>query len=93
MNYNSTGVFVNEGIGPDVDVYLIFGEGNNSYTDKLKSNFDGTFTFPNLEKGHYKVYAYSDCATCASGTEAILVSTDITVDNSTVDVGQIVINQ
>lgn len=93
MNYNSSGVFVNEGIGPDVDVYLISGSGNSSYTEKLKSNYDGTFTFSHLGKGHYKVYAYSDCSTCASGTEAVLVSTDIISDNSTLDVGQLVINQ
>ena len=92
MNYDGSGVFLNEGIGADVDVYIIYGTGNMTYTDKVKSSYDGSFEFPNLGQDHYTIYAYSDCLTCASGTQAVTVDANVTAENSTVDVGQIVIN-
>ncbi len=94
LNYNTLGVFVNEGPGPDIDVYLIYGTNAipSAYTDKVTSNFDGSFTFPDLGKGEYTVYCYSKCTTCASGTQAVFANGLITSDNSTIDVGQITIN-
>lgn len=93
MNYNNSGVFVNEGIGPDIDVYLVYGSNPASYLEKIKSNYDGTFTFNEVAKGNYTVYAYSKCDACASGIQAVTVSADIVSENSTVDVGQITIDQ
>ena len=93
MNYDNTGVFVNEGIGPDEDVYLVYGSAPASYASKIKSNYDGTFTFNNVAKGHYTIYAYSKCTSCPSGLQAVIASADVVVENSTVDVGQITINK
>lgn len=92
MNYDGSGTFLNEGIGPDVEVYIIYGTGNMTYTDKVNTSYDGTFEFPDLGQDHYTIYAYSDCLTCASGTQAVTVEVDVTAENSTVDVGQMVIN-
>ncbi len=94
LNYNTLGVFVNEGPGPDIDVYLIYGTNAipTAYTDKVTSNFDGSFSFPDLGKGEYTVYCYSKCTTCASGTQAVFANGVISSDNSTIDVGQITIN-
>jgi hypothetical protein len=92
MNYNSTGVFVNEGIGADIDVYIIYNN-NTTYSDRIKSNNLGTFSFPNLANGHYTIYAYNKCLTCADGLQAVLFSTNITVQNEVVNIGTITINQ
>jgi hypothetical protein len=92
MNYNNTGVFVNEGAGPDEDVYLVYGNGT-AYSEKVKTDYNGDFAFPYLGMDHYKVYVYSKCTTCASGVQAVLVETDVTAENSTVDLGVLTINK
>lgn len=93
MNYNSLGVFVNEGPGADIDVYIIYGNSSLSYSDRIKSNYDGTFSFPNLANGSYKVYAYSNCSTCPDGLDEVVFSTEVVTQGSTVNIGEITINQ
>lgn len=93
MNYNNVGVFVNEGPGADIDVYIIYGNSNVSYSDRIKSNYDGTFTFPDLANGSYKVYAYSDCSTCPDGLSEVVFSANITTQGTTLNIGEITINQ
>lgn len=92
MNYDATGVFQNEGVGPDKEVYIIYGTGNTSYTDKVYTAYDGTFVFDDLGQDHYTIYIYSDCTTCPTGKEAVFANADIVAENSTVNVGQIIIN-
>lgn len=51
---------------PEERVYIIYGEGEY-FNDDTKTNPDGTFIFEYLQPGFYKVFAYSDCDTCAGG--------------------------
>src|SRR4051812_4384926 len=44
--------------GADESVYIIYGD-DVSYSDKVKSGPDGTFEFPYLRAGDYKVYLAS----------------------------------
>jgi hypothetical protein len=44
--------------GQDEDVFIVYGN-NKSYSDKVSSNFDGTFEFKYLRPGKYTIYAYS----------------------------------
>ena len=62
---------------PDYDVYILYGEKDNIYDDKMKTNYDGSFKFKNLRKGSYRVYAYSVDATAVSGVVPIFKSIDI----------------
>jgi hypothetical protein len=93
LNYNGSGTFLNEGPGDEEDIYLIYGESNVNYTDKLKTNYDGTFEFKKLPVGKYRLYAYQKCATCANGTEAVFSNVEITENGSTVDIGQLTIKK
>ena len=34
--------------GPDIDVYIIYGEESNMYDDRIRTSFDGSFEFRNL---------------------------------------------
>lgn len=43
----------------DEDVFIIYGN-DDSYGDKITTNFDGTFKFEYLRKGEYTVFAYSE---------------------------------
>ncbi len=91
-NYNSTGTFINEGPGADIDVYIIYND-NLTYSDRIRSNNNGDFSFPNLANGHYTIYAYSDCPLCPDGLQAVLSSVNITNQNEIVNAGTITINQ
>ncbi len=89
--YDNSGTLLYEGVGQNINVYIIYGNAT-SYTSTVKSGVDGTFSFPNLGIDHYQVYAYSKCTTCASGVQPVIVPIDVVSDNSTVDVGQISVN-
>lgn len=40
------------------NVYIIYGD-DPTYSKSVKTNYDGTYVFPYLRPGKYKVYAYS----------------------------------
>lgn len=60
-------------------VYLIYGT-EPGFGDDTRTHLDGSYRFANLRNGDYQVYAYSDCETCPSGKEAIIVSVTLNGD-------------
>jgi hypothetical protein len=60
------------------DVYLIYGD-DPTYGDKQKTNYDGSFEFKYLQKGKYKVYAYSDDSTGSSASGKVAVVKELTI--------------
>jgi len=58
-NYNSTFTLLKEIYpGQDETVYLIYGD-DRSYSDHIKSTYDGSWEFKYLRPGNYHVYCYS----------------------------------
>lgn len=58
-NYNSTFTVLQEQYyAQDVDVYIIYGD-DKSYSDRVRTSYDGTYEFKYLRKGIYHIYAYS----------------------------------
>ena len=52
----------------DEDVYIIYGDDHSTYDENYKTSFDGSFEFKFLQKGKYKLFAYSkDSTGAASG--------------------------
>ncbi|MGQ0827241.1 MAG: hypothetical protein ACT4ON_02475 [Bacteroidota bacterium] len=51
-------VLADSGYAPDIDVYIIYGD-NATFGERQRSNYDGTYEFKYLEKGSYRIYAYS----------------------------------
>ncbi len=47
---------------PEEDVYIIYGD-EATYSERVKTNYDGTFEFRYLRPGNYKIYAYSKDST------------------------------
>lgn len=76
-NYNSLGIYKESYFAPDEKVYIIYGE-DSIPSDDVDTNPDGYYRFDYLRKGSYTIFAYSKCDTCASGTEAIYVATEVT---------------
>ncbi len=92
QNYNTNGTtLLGEYFGADVEVYIIYGESSNFYNERVRTSYDGSFEFPFLTKGKYRVFVYSKCFDCDEGIEEVIVSTEITKNKSTIDLGNIVI--
>lgn len=89
LNYNSVGTLIDEYDGAKENVYIIYGDGDNTYDDHMDASYDGTFEFKYLEKGSYKIFVYEDCATCGSGDTVVIVDAQITDRKQVVDVGTI----
>lgn len=63
--------------GIDEDVFIIAGD-DPSYFDKVKTGPDGTFWFPYLRKGKYKVYALSENCAVPGQLEVVIKEVEIT---------------
>lgn len=93
--YNSTfTVKLSEGYVPDKYVYIIYGN-DVSYSQRVKTNYDGVFQFKYLYKGDYKIYTYSiDSAAIVNqeinpADSAVIVSVTITDKKQNYDTGVI----
>jgi len=75
-DYNSLGVLTAEYYGQDEKVYLQYGD-NVGLDDDVNTDANGYFKFEFLQKGTYKVFAYSDCDACDSDQEAIELTVEI----------------
>jgi len=58
-------------------VYIVYGD-NEIFDDETRTSYDGQFKFENLFQGSYRVFVYSDCLSCPSGTEPIMQSIEVT---------------
>jgi hypothetical protein len=67
---------------PDQEVYIICGD-DFTYTDRVRTNYDGSYEFSYLRKGTYKVYAYSKDSTFTvpAGKFAVVQEVEITKGN------------
>jgi len=50
----------------DEDVFIIYGNDGSTYDDDYKSSYDGSYKFQFLQKGNYRIFAYSDDSTGAA---------------------------
>jgi hypothetical protein len=92
-DYNGSGTLIATYPGQDEDVFIIYGNDNTTYSDKVSSSFDGTYRFDNLTAGTYKLYAYSKCSTCDSGQEAVVITVEITQKKQVVTAPDIIIKK
>ena len=46
--------------GATEDVYIVYGEDDLGYDDKVECNYDGTFKFDYLQPGTYTIFAYDE---------------------------------
>lgn len=88
--YTQSGNLLAEYYAPEERVYIIYGTGN-TFNDDTRTSFDGSFQFQYLNKGSYRIFAYSDCDTCNSGTQAVIKDIEITSNNSVEETGDIIV--
>lgn len=86
-NYNAEFTYL-KGIYPaaDEDVYLVYGE-DRSYSQRIRSNYNGIYEFKYLRPGDYTIYVYSkdSTLTLASGIYPVIKNVTITEKRQTVE--------
>jgi hypothetical protein len=81
----------------DESVYIIYGESGTTYNDDFKTSYDGSYEFKYLQKGKYKLFAYSKDSTGASVFNPSLkkvpsmIEVEINSNGSTVNAPDIII--
>lgn len=91
-NYNSTyTVLLEEYYAQDVDVYIIYGD-DKTYSERIRTNYDGTYEFKYLRKGTYHIYAYSEDSTLQTNANIpIIRDIEITKNSQEVEADEILI--
>lgn len=85
---------------PDIDIYIIYGD-DFSYGERKRTSYNGTYEFKYLQKGSYKIFAYSRDSTGAyknfvnqyANDIAVIKEVEITKSKQTVKVPDINILQ
>jgi len=91
-NINSFGDTLGEPFyGMDEDVYIIYGENDDTYDDKFATSFDGSFRFDYLTPGKYTLFSYSRCDVCNDELTVIKKTVEITSDKSENPISDIII--
>lgn len=91
-DYNGAGVLQATYYAAEERVYLIFGDAD-FYGMDTRTSFDGTYEFKYLKKGSYNIFAYQDCDSCDSGTQAVQRQVDITENNATTELTDIILRK
>jgi hypothetical protein len=81
-NYNAE--FTNlKGIYPaaDEDVFIIFGD-DRSYSERVRTSYDGIYEFKYLRPGDYTIYAYSKDSTLTMASEMYAVIRKVKIDDN-----------
>lgn len=92
-DYNSEfTILMDEYYAQGENVYIIYGDGT-AVSEKTKTSYDGTYEFPYLRKGKYKVFVVSKDSTSANltGDVSIVKEVEIITKNQTVVVPEITI--
>ena len=92
INDYQNGSLVGQHYAPDERVYIMYGD-NTIYNDDMDTHYDGSYSFNYLYPGSYTLYCYSDCNTCASGTEPIMKTVEISQEGEIVQADDIIIKK
>ena len=79
--YNYNAEFTNlRGIYPSADeeVYIIYGN-DRSYSERVRTNYEGVYEFKYLRPGDYTIYAYSKDSTLTLVSEMVAVIRNVTI--------------
>ncbi|MES2140890.1 MAG: hypothetical protein V4511_14380 [Bacteroidota bacterium] len=85
---------------PDIDIYIIYGD-EFSYGERKRTSYNGSYEFKFLQKGSYKIYAYTRDSTGTyrnfvnqyANDLAVIKEVEITKNKQTVEVADINILQ
>ena len=87
INYRNESIWPNMMVkdtswAQEKEVYLVYGD-HEQYDSRIRTNYDGTFSFQNLIKGDYLLYVYSE--DLKGGTQDIVIKREITISEENED--------
>jgi hypothetical protein len=85
------GWLVDSFYAPDQRIFIMYGN-STIYDDDMRTHYDGSYKFSYLYPGSYTLYAYSNCATCPGGTEAVTKTVEISQKGQILEVEDLKIN-
>jgi hypothetical protein len=91
--YTAFPILYTETVATDEDVFIIYGDDDNSIDDRTRSSYDGSYKFEFLNKGKYRIFAYTQdtILTTFGQQKAVVMEAEITKNNSTVEIPTITI--
>jgi len=87
--YNAINVLIAEYPLAKEDVYIIYGNSNSYFDDKIETSYDGSFEFRGLQPGDYTVFCYSKSPSSPSGDTTVVLNVNISNKKDTKDLGVI----
>ena len=89
-NINVLGTTINTYDAQEENIYINYGDLDNTFDDDVKTSHDGTFEFNYLNKGNYEIFLYSDCISCPKGQDS-LIKIEVTIGERSeeIDLGNI----
>lgn len=97
---NSYTSLLSESAAPDENVFIIYGGDHETYDDDYKTSYNGEYEFKYLQKGTYKIFAYTTDTAGVSATGyvdenkpkiPVFATVDITENGSTVTAPELTI--
>lgn len=82
LDVNGLGQVQDEYWGMDEDVFIVYGDADMAYDDKVSCSYDGSYRFDYLTPGVYTLFSYSDCDTCNDGKMVVKTAVEI-LENKT----------
>jgi len=76
-DYDKQGNLKAEGYIGEVRVYIGV-EGSSELLDDVRTQYDGSYEFPFLRKGNYKIWVYTQCDSCLNDLLPIVQEAHIT---------------
>lgn len=58
--YTAFPILYTEREASDEDIYIIYGDDDDTFDDRTRTSFDGSYKFEFLTKGNYRVFVYSE---------------------------------
>lgn len=85
--YTAFPILYTESEATDEDVFIIYGDDDNSIDDRTRSSYDGSYKFQFLNKGKYRIFAYTEDTTLATlGQQKVVIKeVEITSNKSEVE--------
>lgn len=88
---NSLGDTLDQYYAPDYDVYIIYGDEDQTYDDDFSTSYDGSYRFTHLTPGTYTIFAYTRCDLCGGGDTAVSQTIEITEKESKIMLDDLVV--
>ena len=74
---NGLGEIQEEYWAMDEDVFIVYGENDQTYDDKFACSYDGSYRFDYLTPGKYTLFVYSECDTCPDSKMVVKTVVDV----------------